>query len=124
MARKLTQAEGKRLGLPGRASLELVSGEIGSALTFRIVEIPVPEPGETLRGPHLHHGYEECIYVLKGEGRTLSESGELPVKAGDVVLVPPEERHVTRNTGSEPLVLLCFFPTPDIAPTTENFPSF
>jgi oxalate decarboxylase/phosphoglucose isomerase-like protein (cupin superfamily) len=124
MARKLTQAEGKRLGLPGRASLELVSGEIGSALTFRIVEIPVPEPGETLRGPHLHHGYEECIYVLKGEGRTLSESGELPVKAGDVVLVPPEEKHVTRNTGSEPLVLLCFFPTPDIAPTTENFPSF
>ena len=124
MARKLTQAEGKRLGLPGRASLELVSGEIGSALTFRIVEIPVAKPGETLRGPHLHHGYEECIYVLKGEGRTLSESGELPVKAGDVVLVPPEEKHVTRNTGSEPLVLLCFFPTPDIAPTTENFPSF
>ena len=124
MARKLTQAEGKRLGLPGRASLELVSGEIGSALTFRIVEIPVPKPGETLRGPHLHHGYEECIYVLKGEGRTLSESGELPVKAGDVVLVPPEEMHVTRNTGKEPLVLLCFFPTPDIAPTTESFPSF
>jgi mannose-6-phosphate isomerase-like protein (cupin superfamily) len=124
MARKLTQAEGKRLGLPGRASLEMVSGEIGSELTFRIVEIPVPKPGETLRGPHLHHGYEECIYVLKGEGRTLSESGELPVKAGDVVLVPPEEKHVTRNTGSEPLVLLCFFPTPDIAPTTENFPSF
>jgi mannose-6-phosphate isomerase-like protein (cupin superfamily) len=124
MARKLTQAEGKRLGLPGRASLEMVSGEIGSELTFRIVEIPVPKPGETLRGPHLHHGYEECIYVLKGEGRTLYEGGELPVKAGDVVLVPPEEKHVTRNTGSEPLVLLCFFPTPDIAPTTENFPSF
>jgi oxalate decarboxylase/phosphoglucose isomerase-like protein (cupin superfamily) len=50
--------------------------------------------------------------------------GELPVKTGDVILVPPEEKHVTRNTGSEPLVLLCFFPTPDIAPTTENFPSF
>ena len=124
MARKLTQAEGKRLGLPGRASLELVSGEIGSALTFRIVEIPVPKPDEVLRGPHLHHGYEECIYVLKGEGRTFSESGELAVKAGDVVLVPPEEKHVTRNTGKEPLVLLCFFPTPDIAPTTESFPSF
>ncbi len=124
MVKKLTQAEGKRLGLPGRAALELVSGEIGSALTFRIVEIPVPMPGEALRGPHLHHGYEECIYVLKGEGRTLSESGELTVKAGDVVLVPPEEKHVTRNIGKEPLVLLCFFPTPDIAPTTESYPSF
>lgn len=124
MARKLTQAEGKRLGLPGRTSLEMISGEIGSNLTFRIVEIPVPQPGEALRGPHLHHGYEECIYVLKGEGRTLSETGALAVKAGDVVLVPPEEKHVTRNTGKEPLLLLCFFPTPDIAGTTENFADF
>ena len=125
MARKLTQGEGKRLGLPGRMALEMVSGEIGSKLTFRIVEIPVPAPVEVLRGPHLHHGYEECIYVLQGTGLTLYEGGgELPVKAGDVVLVPPEEKHVTRNTGSEPLVLLCFFPTPDIKPTTENFPSF
>jgi mannose-6-phosphate isomerase-like protein (cupin superfamily) len=125
MARKIAQGEGKRLGLPGRAALEMVSGEIGSKLTFRVVEIPVPKPDEALRGPHLHHGYEECIYVLGGRGVTLYEGGgELDVKAGDVILVPPEEKHVTRNTGTEPLVLLCFFPTPDIAPTTENFPSF
>lgn len=124
MARLLNQAQAKRLGLPGRSVLEVVSGEIGSKLTFRIVEIPVPRPGEALRGPHLHHGYEECIYVLKGEGCTLSESGELPVQAGDVVLVPPEEKHVTRNTGKEPLLLLCFFPSSDITGTTESFPEF
>ena len=124
MARLLKQTQAKRLGLPGRSVLEIVSGEIGSKLTFRIVEIPVPKPGEPLRGPHLHRGYEECIYVLKGEGRTLSESGELAVKAGDVVLIRPEEKHVTRNTGKEPLVLLCFFPNPDIAGTTENFTAF
>jgi oxalate decarboxylase/phosphoglucose isomerase-like protein (cupin superfamily) len=124
MARLLKQAQAKRLGLPGRSVLEIVSGEIGSKLTFRIVEIPALKSGEALRGPHLHRGYEECIYVLKGEGRTLSESGELPVKAGDVVVVPPEEKHVTRNTGTELLVLLCFFPSPDIAGTTENFPDF
>ena len=124
MARRVTQAEGRQMGLPGRSAVEMVSGATGSRLTFRIVEIPVSEPGEALRGPHLHHGYEECIYVLKGEGRTLCESGALDVKAGDVVLIPPEEKHVTRNTGGGPLVLLCFFPTPDIAPSTENFPSF
>ena len=124
MARLFKRGEGKRLGLPGRSVVETVSGEIGSKLTFRVVEVPVPKPGEALRGPHLHHGYEECIYVLKGEGRTFSESGELPIKAGDVVLVPPEEKHVTRNTGAEPLILLCFFPTPDIAGSTENFPDF
>jgi oxalate decarboxylase/phosphoglucose isomerase-like protein (cupin superfamily) len=124
MARLLKQADGKRMGLPGRSAIEMVSGEIGSRCTFRIVEIPVMQPGATLRGPHLHHGYEECIYVLKGTGRTLSEAGELTVQAGDVVLVPPEEKHATRNTGDEPLVLLCFFPTPDIVSTTENFDSF
>jgi len=124
MARLLKQADGKRMGLPGRSALEMVSGEIGSRVTFRIVEVPVSPPGATLRGPHLHHGYEECIYVLKGSGRTQSEAGELTVRAGDVILVPPEEKHVTRNIGDEPLVLLCFFPTPDIASTTENFDSF
>ena len=124
MARLLRQGQGKRLGLPGRSSLEIVSGEIDSRVTFRVVEIPVAKPGESLRGPHLHHGYEECIYVLRGEGRTFSESGELALKVGDVVLVPPEEKHVTRNTGDEPLVLLCFFPTPDVAGTTENFTGF
>ena len=124
MARRITPAEGKRLGLPGRAAIEMVSGEIGSQVTFRVVEIPVPQPGEALRGPHLHHGYEECIYVLKGEGRTFTESGDFDIKPGDVVLVPPEEKHVTRNTGSEPLILLCFFPTPDIVASTENFPDF
>ncbi len=122
--RKLTQSEGKQLGLPGRFSLEMVSGQTGSKLTFRIVEIPVVPPGEARRGPHAHYGYEECIYVLKGEGRTISESGEVAVKAGDVVLVPPEEKHVTRNTGHEPLVLLCFFPTPDVTGTTKNFSDF
>jgi oxalate decarboxylase/phosphoglucose isomerase-like protein (cupin superfamily) len=124
MARLIQRGEGKRLGLPGRAVLEIVSGEINSALTFRVVELPVQKPGEALRGPHLHRGYEECIYVLKGKGRTLSASGELSIKPGDVVLVPPEEKHVTHNTGSEPLVLLCFFPTPDIVASTENFPDF
>ena len=124
MARRIARNEGKRLGLPGRSAIEMVSGEIGSAVTFRVVEIPVPSPGESLRGPHLHHGYEECIYVLKGTGLTLSESGELRIEEGDVVLIPPEEKHVTRNTGDEPLVLLCFFPTGDIVTTTENFPDF
>jgi mannose-6-phosphate isomerase-like protein (cupin superfamily) len=124
MARLLKQGDGKRMGLPGRTALEMVSGEIGSRVTFRVVEIPVPKPGDTLRGPHLHHGYEECIYVLKGEGKTIADSGELALKPGDVVLIPPEEKHLTRNTGGEPLVLLCFFPTPDIVSTTENFPGF
>jgi mannose-6-phosphate isomerase-like protein (cupin superfamily) len=124
MARLLKQSEAKRLGLPGRTSLEPVSGETGSRVTFRIAEIPVPRPGDKPRGPHLHREFEECIYVLSGEGRTLAESGEMAIKPGDIVLIPPGEKHMTRNTGSVPLVLLCFFPVPDVTAETVEFPSF
>jgi mannose-6-phosphate isomerase-like protein (cupin superfamily) len=124
MARLLKQSEAKRLGLPGRTSLEPVSGETGSRVTFRIAEIPVPQAGDKPRGPHLHREFEECIYVLSGEGRTLAESGEIAIKPGDIVLIPPGEKHMTRNTGSVPLVLLCFFPVPDVTAGTVEFPSF
>ena len=124
MARLLKQSEAKKLGLPGRTSLEPVSGAIGSNVTFRIAEIAVPNPGDKPRGPHLHNGYEECIYVLKGTGVTRSESAEIPIKPGDIVLIPSGEKHMTRNTGTEPLVLLCFFPAPDVGNTTTEFASF
>ena len=111
MARVLTQGEARNLGLPGRKSLEIVSGEKGSrAVTLRLVEIAVPRPGDKPRGRHFHSDTEECIYVLSGEGRTESDSGEHTLKAGDTLLIPAGETHVTRNTGGEPLVLLCFFP--------------
>jgi mannose-6-phosphate isomerase-like protein (cupin superfamily) len=124
MARLLPQAQAKRLGLPGRISLEPVSGEVGSCITFRIAEIPVPRPGDKPRGPHLHRDFEECIYVLSGEGITCAESGEIPIKAGDILLVPPGEKHMTRNTSNVPLVLLCFFPVPDVTAATVEFSSF
>jgi len=124
MARLLKQSEAKRLGLPGRTSLEPVSGEVGSRVTFRIAEVAVPQPGGKPRGPHRHNGFEECIYVLRGTGVNRSESGDIPIKPGDIVLVPPNEKHMTVNTGTEPLVLLCFFPVPDVSGGTQEFESF
>jgi quercetin dioxygenase-like cupin family protein len=121
MARVLTRSEAKRLGLPGRTSLEIVSGEKGSqAVTLRLVEIPVAQPGDAPRSRHFHDGFEECIYVLSGTGCTESDSGNHPLKAGDTILIPPGERHATRNTGNEPLVLLCFFPVADISRGTRE----
>jgi oxalate decarboxylase/phosphoglucose isomerase-like protein (cupin superfamily) len=124
MARLLQQSDAKKLGLPGRSSVEWCSGAIGSNVTVRIAELAVPKPGDPPRGPHLHDGYEECIYVLKGTGTTVAESGEIPIKAGDIVLIPPNEKHMTRNTGTEPLVLLCFFPEPGVSERTTEFKSF
>ena len=121
MTQVLTQAQAKQLGLAGRKSLEIVSGEKGSqAVTLRLVEIPVPQAGEKLRGPHLHNGFEECIFIMSGEGCMEADSGNYPLKAGDTILIPSGEKHATRNTGGEPLVLLCFFPVSDIAQRTQE----
>lgn len=121
MAKVLTQAQAKSMGLPGRKSLEIVSGEKGAeSVTLRLVEIPPVKPGDSPRGRHFHQGFEECIFVMSGEGCTEADSGNYPLKAGDTILIPSGEKHATRNTGSEPLVLLCFFPVADIALRTQE----
>jgi mannose-6-phosphate isomerase-like protein (cupin superfamily) len=115
MARVFTQAAAKSLGLPGRTALEIVPGAFGaSGITLRKVEIPVPAHDDSSRTGHVHNAFEECIYVLAGEGMTEADSGSYALKAGDAIVIPCGEKHATRNTGTEPLVLLCFFPVGDI----------
>jgi mannose-6-phosphate isomerase-like protein (cupin superfamily) len=115
MARVCTQASAIRLGLPGRTSLEIVSGAFGAqSMTLRLAAIPPEQPGAQPRGPH-HHGCEECIFVLSGNGRTFADSGEFALNPGDTILIPAGENHVTRNTGTTPLLLLCFYPAADVA---------
>lgn len=123
MARVYKQGEAKVLGLPGRRSLQIVSGERGTrSTTLRKVEIPVAGGGEPARGMHWHRDCEECIYVLSGQGTTCTEVEEYPLQAGDVIVIPPGEKHMTRNTGNEPLLLLCFFPVSDIEPGMQENP--
>lgn len=114
MVRIIHADEAKDLNLPGRKSLEIVSKDVGATeVTLRLVEIPVSTPGEAPRKPHQHADFEECMYVLSGQGITNTSNGEAEVSAGDTILVPAGELHVTRNIGSEPLKMLCFFPTAD-----------
>jgi quercetin dioxygenase-like cupin family protein len=121
MAQLYKKGDARLLGLPGRTAMEIVSGKRGArGLTLRLVEIPVARPGDALRAAHHHSDFEECIYTLSGEGKTFAESGEYDMKPGDTLLMPPGEKHVTRNTGSEPLVLLCFFPVADIMAATQE----
>jgi mannose-6-phosphate isomerase-like protein (cupin superfamily) len=121
MARVFMQKSAKALSLPGRTALEIVSGETGACgITLRKVEIPVPFSSEPPRSRHFHNDFEECIYVLSGEGTTQADTGNYSLKAGDVIVIPPGERHATRNTGTESLVLLCFFPTGDISKGTTE----
>jgi quercetin dioxygenase-like cupin family protein len=111
LARVVKLEDAKKLGLSGRISREIFSAKEGAApITLRHVEIPVAVPGEQPRHPHSHSDCEECIHVLAGQGLFCTDSGETMLQPGDTILVPRNELHVTRNTGTEPLLLLCYFP--------------
>ena len=125
MSRVVKAGNAKQLSLPGRLSREIVSGGLGADnVSFRLVEIAPQAPGEARRGPHVHFDFEECIYVLSGEGTTESDSGEFPLRAGDTILIPPGEMHVTHAVGSGPLRLLCFFPVANVGSGTKEYPSW
>ena len=122
MAKVVRPDGAKPLGLPGRISSEIVSGAHGGSLscTLRIVEVPVSKPGTPGRVRHCHDPHEECIYVLSGRGSTQSGSARHELAAGDTILIPPGEMHVTTNTGAEPLMLLCYFPVAEITMRLEG----
>jgi quercetin dioxygenase-like cupin family protein len=125
MATAFARTDGRLLNLPGRISREIASGEGGAErVTVRHVELAPERPGEAPRGPHIHRGFEEFIYVISGSGETRAESGTYALSAGDGILIAPGELHVTRNTGTEPLVLLCFFPVAHVASGTREFASW
>lgn len=68
----------------------------------------VLEPGKRGCPYHLHHAQEEMFVILEGVG-TLRVAGEhLPIKAGDVIFIPPgpEYPHQIINTSAAQLKYL------------------
>jgi len=125
MAKVIAVGDAIAMELPGRRAREIVGAKAGAlSSTIRLVEIEPERPGAARRGPHVHRGFEECIHVLAGQGVTRTDDGDYPVAVGDTVLVPPDQRHATYNTGPGVLRLLCFFPVNEIGPRTAEFPSW
>ncbi len=60
--------------------------------------------------PRHHHPYEHEIYVVEGQGEVYEGDEAHPIKAGDVVLVKPDEVHQFKNRGESPLKFLCLIP--------------
>ena len=80
----------------------------GTAAAKLGIGMDVLPPGKRGCPYHLHHVQEEMFIVLEGEG-TLRVAGEmLPVKAGDVVVIPPgpEYPHQFINTSDAPMKYL------------------
>ncbi len=80
----------------------------GTAATKLGAAFDILAPGKRGCPYHLHHAQEEMFVILEGEG-TLRVAGEmLPVKAGDVVFIPPGPQypHQFINTSDAPMKFL------------------
>ena len=74
------------------------------------------EPGQS-HALHAHAGMDKVYSVLEGEGLFLLESGELPMRAGDLLVAPEGVPHGVRNTGNRRLLVLTILaPAPAAQP--------
>jgi uncharacterized cupin superfamily protein len=80
----------------------------GTAAQKLGISVDTVAPGKRSCPYHFHHAQEELFIVLEGKG-ALRVAGEmLPVRAGDVVFIPPgpEYPHQFINTSSQPMKYL------------------
>jgi len=88
-----------------RYDSETASMTQGTAAKKLGASFDIVAPGQMSCPYHLHHAEEEMFIVLQGEG-TLRVAGErVPIKAGDVITIPPgpEYPHHIINTSDAPL---------------------
>ena len=56
---------------------------------------------------HTHRTHEELYIFLSGEGQMQVDGEIFPITEGSVVRVAPAPKRSVRNTGDEPLVMIC-----------------
>ena len=58
-----------------------------------------------------NHPQDHEIYVLEGKGKFYNDSGnEEIVENGDIIYIPPNERHGIVNLGNTDFIFLCLVP--------------
>ena len=94
--------------VPGVTIQNIISGADGAEnFHMRIFEM---EPGVKTE-PHAHD-FEHEIYMLEGRGVVIGEGEPRTIKGGDILFIPPNERHTFRNEGPDRLVWICLIPAP------------
>ena len=84
----------------------LIDDELGAENFFmRIFEL---DPGGYT--PFHDHDWEHEVFVLEGEGVVMGGEEVKLFRAGDVVYIPPKEKHQFRNTGQKLAKILCLIP--------------
>ena len=99
--------------MPGAsgAKMRMLVGPEDGAPNFHMRHFEIAPGGNT---PHHSHDYEHEILILAGRGIAKSEKGDRPFQTGDVIFVPPNERHQFVNTGAEPCAFICLVPAQQV----------
>jgi len=83
--------------------------KMGKATIFEsprlLVGLNAFEPGQE-HALHAHAGQDKVYHVIEGEGLFLVDGGELPMKAGDLLVAPEGIAHGVRNPGTSRLLVL------------------
>lgn len=109
------------VAMPGASgcTVRWLLGPADGTPNFAMRQFEVAPGGYT---PRHSHPYEHEVFVLEGEGVVYEGDEAHPLKAGDVVLVRPDEVHQFRNTGVGPLKFLCLVPNSAAAGQTTVEP--
>lgn len=86
----------------GRITNEIISGKNAS------VNLTQLAPGSRF-GLHYHNATDEIAYIIQGQGNLSLNSKDYPVKAGDLVYIPPHTIHDYTNVGNKTLQILVIF---------------
>jgi quercetin dioxygenase-like cupin family protein len=60
--------------------------------------------------PFHSHPWEHEVFILEGEGIVVGEGEETKFRPGNVIFIPPNEKHQFKNTHKKTVKFLCLIP--------------
>jgi len=60
--------------------------------------------------PFHAHPWEHEVFILEGQGVVIGEGEKRKFSGGDVIFIPPNEKHQFKNNGEETVRFLCLIP--------------
>ncbi len=86
----------------------VVIGKADGAKNFCMRVFQIAPGGHT---PLHAHAWEHEMFIHNGAGEVFGNSQWTPMRAGNVIFIPGNEEHQMKNTGREPLTVVCLVPS-------------
>lgn len=61
--------------------------------------------------PYHSHNWEHEVYIIKGQGKVITEDREQEISDNSYVFVPQNVKHQFKNTGEDELHFICVIPS-------------